>query len=242
MLQAGRQASSADCKSASYRGATMELVNERQTYPLLLSGLLCLFLISLSYLFLSLNDPGQDAVNKYYWYMTRSAGFTSYELLALSSILGVSTTSSMWDRLKMRPVFTQVHQYVSLMIVPFLVVHLWGLKLDQSVPFTVYQLFVPFAANYSPFGTGIGILSLYLLVILVSSSILRRYIGVKAWRKIHYVSFALYVLVTLHGLVAGTDANQGWAVLLYLVPTVILILVVARRIQISSHKRNQSFD
>jgi DMSO/TMAO reductase YedYZ heme-binding membrane subunit len=47
-------------------------------------------------------------------------------------------------------------------------------------------------------------------VVVLVSSWLRRRISYRLWRRLHYVSFVTFVLVTLHGLLAGSDAGEPW--------------------------------
>jgi predicted ferric reductase len=191
--------------------------------------MLTIFIVVGSYTAIHLMNPGQATANRFYWYMARSAGFTSYCLLSLSVLLGVSTTSALWDKWKLRKLMTQMHQYAALLVLPFLFFHLWGLYQDASVPFGVFSLLIPFAAKYRPIYTGFGVLTLYGWLLLVITSYVREKMSAKAWRTIHYASFPMFILVTLHGLLTGTDSRQLWATAIYLVPTILFIVLVMRR-------------
>src|SRR5262249_37453498 len=56
----------------------------------------------------------------------------------------------------------------------------------------------------------LGLLGLYALVAVLISSWLRRRIPHPTWRALHVASFAAFVLITLHGLLAGADTAQPW--------------------------------
>jgi len=45
---------------------------------------------------------------------------------------------------------------------------------------------------------------------------LRKRIGVKNWRRLHWATYAIFATATLHGLLAGSDSGQPWALDLYL--------------------------
>ncbi|WP_303802606.1 ferric reductase-like transmembrane domain-containing protein [Alicyclobacillus macrosporangiidus] len=208
----------------------MELLNERQRFPF---GLVCAvtIIISLgSFAAMHAANPGRSTVNKFYWYMARSSGFTSYWLLSLAVLLGVSTTSALWDKWKLRKLMTQMHQYAALLVLPFLFFHLWGLYQDTSVPFGVPELLIAFTAKYRPVYTGFGVLTLYGWVLLVVTSYIREKMPVKMWRTIHYSSFPMFILVTLHGLLTGTDSHRVWAVAVYLIPSMLFIVLVMKRL------------
>jgi sulfoxide reductase heme-binding subunit YedZ len=207
----------------------VELLTERQRFPFGVTFMLTFFIIVGSYTAIHVMNPGQATANKFYWYMARSAGFTSYCLLSLSVLLGVSTTSALWDKWKLRKLMTQMHQYAALLVLPFLLFHLWGLYQDTTVPFGVLSLLIAFLAKYRPFYTGLGVLTLYGWILLVITSYLREKMSAKVWRTIHYASFPMFIFATMHGLFTGTDSPHLWAAAIYLVPTILFIVLVLKR-------------
>ena len=56
----------------------------------------------------------------------------------------------------------------------------------------------------------------WLFVVVTASFWLRKRIGARMWRRLHWFTFALFGLATVHGITAGTDATQPWARFLYL--------------------------
>lgn len=61
---------------------------------------------------------------------------------------------------------------------------------------------------------GLGIIGFYLMFLTSLSFNFRKQIGQKRWRQLHYATFGVYILATLHGVMAGTDtANLGMQVL-----------------------------
>ena len=77
------------------------------------------------------------------------------------------------------------------------------------MPFTLAQVAVPGLAPYSPVWVGAGQIAFYLMLVVVGSFYVRRRIGQRAWRTLHYVTFLAFVGSTLHGLIAGTDSRQA---------------------------------
>ena len=53
------------------------------------------------------------------------------------------------------------------------------------------------------------------MMLVVLSFPLRKRIGMKAWRRLHWATYAIFGLATLHGLAAGTDTPTPWAFSLY---------------------------
>jgi methionine sulfoxide reductase heme-binding subunit len=43
----------------------------------------------------------------------------------------------------------------------------------------------------------------------------RRRIGARVWRRLHWLTYALFALATFHGITAGTDTARPWAFALY---------------------------
>ena len=207
----------------------MELVDERQISPLVLTVVFLFIVVAGSYGLVHILNPSQLTVNRYFWYMERAAGLTAYQLLSLTVILGLTVRSSVWDRLRARKVMTQVHQFASLLVLPFIALHLWGIHQDSSVPFTWLQVFVPLQSSYRTLATSLGTLSLYGVLVIVISSYLRPKISVNTWRAIHYASFPVFILVTAHGLWSGTDSTAPWAMWFYMVPALTFLALVIKR-------------
>jgi len=51
---------------------------------------------------------------------------------------------------------------------------------------------------------------LYLGALVSFSFYVRARIGRKTWRRLHFASFAVYGLVTVHGVLAGSDTSLLW--------------------------------
>jgi methionine sulfoxide reductase heme-binding subunit len=85
--------------------------------------------------------------------MERAAGFTSYELLSLTAILGVTGTSGIWDQWKLHYVMTQLHQFSSILLQDHCAASVW-LHEDLTILFSWAKLLVPFASTYRPLPTG----------------------------------------------------------------------------------------
>jgi sulfoxide reductase heme-binding subunit YedZ len=73
---------------------------------------------------------------------------------------------------------------------------------------------IPLHSSYRPLWLGLGALSFDLLVALVITSLVRRRLGYRAWRTVHWAAYASWPVAVLHGLGTGTDAKSGWMLLL----------------------------
>lgn len=171
---------------------------------------------------------------KAFWYLSRGSAFTAYFLLWLSMMLGVGITnklSALWPGL---PPTIELHQYTSILGLAFGLFHGLILMADHFIQFSFLQVLVPFSTSaYKPLAVGIGQLGFYMMLIITLSFYVRKKIGPKTWRGIHFVSFASYALSLIHGITAGTDSSTLGAQLVYLVTGALLLFMILYRILVS---------
>ncbi|RME84279.1 MAG: hypothetical protein D6775_05910 [Caldilineae bacterium] len=145
------------------------------------------------------------------WHLARSSGVAAYLLIWLSTALGLSITNRMARVWPGGPTAFDLHQFTGLLSLAAAVFHALILLGDDYIGYTLSQIAVPFAAvGYRPLSTGWGQLALYLAAVVSFSFYVKGRIGRKAWRLIHFASFLVFGLVTLHGLLAGTDTGLLW--------------------------------
>jgi predicted ferric reductase len=137
-------------------------------------------------------------------------------LLTAAVVLGL-LTSSRWARERWpRFVVEGLHRNVSLLASVFLLIHIASSVLDGFVPIHWLDAVVPFGAAYRPFWLGLGALSLDVFIALAVTSLLRRHVGHRVWRSIHWSAYACWLLAMIHSIGAGSDSGQTWMVLVYL--------------------------
>jgi sulfoxide reductase heme-binding subunit YedZ len=54
------------------------------------------------------------------------------------------------------------------------------------------------------------------MALIYLSFFLRRRIGARNWRWLHWATYLVFLLATIHGFASGTDSTQPWARDLYL--------------------------
>lgn len=159
------------------------------------------------------------------WEIGRVGGILAYLLASASVLIGMLVSlklrSTNWPRF----VTTELHRYVTVLALVFTVVHGLAVWIDPFTGFTPAEVLVPFATHYRPLWIGIGIVSGYLLLAVWASEYVRKWIGYAWWRRFHFLAFAVFVLGALHGIGAGTDTGQPWALALY-GTTVLAVLVL----------------
>jgi sulfoxide reductase heme-binding subunit YedZ len=154
-------------------------------------------------------------VNALAWYVDRAAGITALLLLTASVCLGISLAgrarSTRWPAFALQ----DLHRYLGLLTGTFIGIHALAILLDSLVPYTLTQLLVPGTAPSRTMAVAVGIVSAELLAALAVTNHFRKRLSYAFWRKAHYLSFAVWILALGHGIAAGTDSDQSWAVFLY---------------------------
>ena len=144
------------------------------------------------------------------WYADRGTGAVVMVLLTATVVLGMGTTvrwkSPVWPKYISVP----LHQNVSILIICFLVVHIATAILDPFARLGLKDALVPFSSWYRPLWLGFGVVAAELVAALVLTSLVRKRIGYRLWRFIHWFSYLAWPLGLLHGLGTGTDAPMAW--------------------------------
>ncbi len=160
----------------------------------------------------SLFEPSPKA----YWYLSRASAVVAYILLWISMVFGVAISNRLARLWPGGPTAYDIHQHASLLGLAAALFHGLILVGDQYTQFGLIQILLPFAtASYRPLWVGLGQVALYGLAAVDLSFYVRRGMGHRSWRLIHYVSYAVFALGLIHGLMSGTDAGTGWAQILY---------------------------
>ncbi len=172
--------------------------------------------------------PAADS--RVYWYMARSAGIVAYLLLWGAVASGIAISNKLLNGLVKPPVVFEIHKSLSILAMIVGMFHGFILLGDTYMNFSVLDLLIPFHSPYQPFWVGLGILGLYLSMILVASFYVKKRIGQRAWRLLHYSSFAMWIMTSLHGIAAGTDTQSVLMKMLYAVAIVSVGYLLTYRI------------
>lgn len=149
------------------------------------------------------------------WYLSRSAGLSAYMVLYLVVILGLCIRTRGLDRLVARWRVTDIHIFLSLLLMGLVLLHAGALLWDGFIGYSLGDILLPFSTGYRTFWTAIGIVMAYLLFVVLLSFPARRWIGYRAWRGLHYGTFVAYLGALAHGMFTGTDSPLFWAQLVY---------------------------
>lgn len=174
------------------------------------------------------------------WYVVRAAGFVAAALLILLMLSGIGQVTGFTYRFMEPMKAWALHKAMALALVVSVVIHVGFLLLDHFVPFSLAQVTIPFLSHVnnstSLFGLALGglavsfgIFAMYGILIVVASSLGWINSRKHTWRKLHYISYAVMLLVFLHALYSGTDLKYGtfragWVLL----GIIVVIAIIAR--------------
>jgi predicted ferric reductase len=171
------------------------------------------------------------------WDIARAGGFTAYILLTLAVIVGLALSTQIqspnrWPRL----LNSELHNFLTLIATIFLGVHILATWIDPYTRFSWNEILIPLASHYRPEWMALGIVALYLGIAIGISTWLRPHIGYKLWRQLHVLTLVIFALATIHGIGTGSDTQTPWALGIYLVSSMLVGMLLCRRLFFSKGK------
>jgi DMSO/TMAO reductase YedYZ heme-binding membrane subunit len=164
------------------------------------------------------------------WYVARAAGIVAWALLTGSVLWGLAMTTRTFKRRVRRPWLLDLHRFLGGLALVFTVVHVAAILADTYVHFGLAEVLVPLASRWHPVAVAFGIVGFYLLAAVEVSSLARAHLPHSLWRRVHFLSFPLYVVTTVHLLTAGTDRHQAALLAAVVVSTGAIVALVAVRV------------
>jgi DMSO/TMAO reductase YedYZ heme-binding membrane subunit len=146
--------------------------------------------------------------SEFWWYVARSGGVVAWGLATISVVWGLMLSTRVLGRRVTLAKLLDLHRFLGGLSVVFVLVHVLGLWLEDSLPFGLVDLLVPMASAWEPGAVAWGVVAFYLLVAVEITSLLRSSISENLWRNVHYLGFAVFLFGTIHGLKAGTDVQN----------------------------------
>ncbi len=167
-----------------------------------------------------------------FWITSRAAGVSALVLASVAVAAGLAIGAKSPRAKQLRT----LHEALSLATLAALALHGLALLGDGWLSPNLADIAVPFASEYRPFWTGLGVIGGYGLAALSLSYYARARIGVARWRVLHRFVALFWMLGVMHTLGAGSDAGQPWflllATLVVLPPLVMLGLRWRSRVEL----------
>lgn len=149
------------------------------------------------------------------WIVARATGFAAFGLIACAMVAGLLVRT----RTAVGPLkgsgMVDLHRHFSLLALIAMAVHGTALLLDSTIDMSPLALVVPGLVPYRPVWTGVGVVAAELALLIHLSFRFRSRIGVPVWRRLHFLTYAVFVAGAVHGIASGTDSGTTWAIALY---------------------------
>jgi hypothetical protein len=162
------------------------------------------------------------------WIIARAAGLVAFGILTLSTWLGLAMSTRLLGPKRQRALLGW-HRTLAGTGLAMVALHAGALLFDPVIHFGPAAVLVPLAAPWRPAAVAAGVIAGWLMLALTVSFRLRRWIGQRGWRRLHYASFAAFVLALCHALASGTDlAGVGGPILALVAGGPVLALSMLR--------------
>ncbi|MBI0577287.1 ferric reductase-like transmembrane domain-containing protein [Neobacillus cucumis] len=155
------------------------------------------------------------------WYAIRATGVVAYLLLYLAALTGLYSTVQKKRKKKINGIL-HFHEVLSDWSLIMTCGHLGILLIDSYFPFKLSEVLIPFASGYETISMAMGTIGFYFFILTLLTSKFRKKIGYQRWQKLHALNPILYILVTLHGLMSGSDFPGTILAALNLVPIIFM--------------------
>jgi len=154
------------------------------------------------------------------WYIIRGAGFIAAGLIVLLMLSGILQVTGLIYRFIEPITAWAIHKALAIALCISIAVHIGFLLIDNYVRFSLVQLFVPLESHYNngttflgvalgSLSVSLGILAMYGIAVIVASSLGWIDTKKRAWKSLHYLSYAVAIFVFLHALYTGSDLKYG---------------------------------
>lgn len=175
------------------------------------------------------------------WSVARASGVVALVLFTLSILVGILTRSG--RPLPGMPRFSLalIHRNIALVSTAFIALHVGTLLLDSYAHLNVIDILLPFLGSFKPVWQGLGTVAVDLLIAVVVTSLLRRRLGVRVFRVVHWLTYVMWPVALIHAIGNGTDGTSRWFLLFAaasaVTVTAALVWRVSTRFIESAHAR-----
>ena len=144
-------------------------------------------------------------MNELLWYTSRATGVASVVLLTVVLMLGVVMSGRRRPHGESATIVTVLHRSLSLGMTVFLGAHIATAIAETYVSIDAISAVLPFTSGYEPLWVGLGTIAFDILLAVVVTSLVRRRLPERAWRRVHLLAYALWPIAVVHGLALGTS-------------------------------------
>ena len=163
------------------------------------------------------------------WIVTRAAGVGAYVMLFSAVAWGLVATTALVSKRIAKATSVLLHQVLASVGLALLAVHLGAILLDQFVDFDALDVMIPFRSDVRPVAVGLGVLAMYVALVVLLTSWIRRALGTTWWRRFHVLATPAFALALMHGMAVGTDTRRPWMWWMYVATALVIAFLLIVR-------------
>ena len=164
------------------------------------------------------------------WMIIRGSGIVAFAALSAATIWGLLVSTKLLGKLVKAKPLTWFHESLGIAALVATAVHVGVLSIHDYLDFTWTEILVPGVSDWRSGAVALGVVALYGLVIVVGSFYVKKHIGQKTWRLIHFGSLGVFLASLLHGVTAGTDTQAPLMLGLYVGSALVVAALVGFRL------------
>ncbi len=145
---------------------------------------------------------------QFWWYVSRATGVVAWVALLASMLWGIFSATKFLQTYKRPRWINAMHSWLGGLACVFTAGHLAALVADSYAYFGWTEILVPMGSAWKPGYVALGVVSMWLLAAVQFTSLVRKRIPRSWWKNIHLASYLTFWLATMHGVLAGTDADS----------------------------------
>jgi len=174
------------------------------------------------------------------WYVARASGLIAAASLVILILSGIGQITGQTFKVLDPLTSWASHRALGIAFGLAVLVHIISLLFDHFVQFSIWQVLVPWLSHYRPatwfgvhlgsFYVALGVISFYIIALIIITSLLWVEKKPHTWKIIHLLTYAVILLVFVHGLYIGTDLAHGIFRWLWIVLNITVLLAIFARL------------
>lgn len=165
-----------------------------------------------------------------WWYFARGSGIVAWLFLTAAVLWGIALSTDVFERRRRPAWLLDLHRALGALSLTMVAIHLGALFADNYVEFTLVELLVPFASDWKTWQVALGAVAFWGLVVVEVTSLAMKRLPKRWWRAVHLTSYLTFLLASLHGSFAGTDATHPMYVGTTVLTSAVLVAAVTYRV------------
>ncbi|MGA7228481.1 MAG: ferric reductase-like transmembrane domain-containing protein [Acidimicrobiia bacterium] len=142
------------------------------------------------------------------WYIARASGIVGWALLSASVLWGLALSTKALGKRPRPNWLLDLHRFLGGAAVVFTIIHVGSLLVDSYTDISLANVLVPLTGTWHPIAVAWGVVGMYLLAAVEITSLMRKRMSKRVWKRTHYLSFPLFAFSTIHLITAGTDMGN----------------------------------